>query len=548
MITVHEALKRPVFEDAIVVAGNTGLNRKIRWVHILEIPDIEKSIRGGEMILSTGFGLQSQNPTDTYYLQRMIENGVACLCLELVDYLKNIPQEMIDTADRYNFPIIVFNKSVHFVDITQDLHSLILNSHYSLLKKLDVISREFHRLTLTSKGSSKILKLLHDNTESYVVYLSVQGNPTYVPHINDKLKSDILKSIQTQKSFWNEKGPNHWRNLGFNYLSETVGAMGQIWGYLILIQDREYEEFDFLLLDRAVTALSQDLLRKQYMEVRRLHEENLWINDFIHNQTISQQQVKALYESKLKHLDRYLYRVCLIDLVPTAKDSNIAPLEENETAAYMDIAVVARTAFQKYSFQSFIIVKGNQLVTLQFDLNSGKHEKERYANAIRHINDMNKVNIAGTPFLRFGVGRSYDDISKVHSSYEEAKKVLQIQNLNNPDSHLYEDLGVFRLLIQNENENENENVLQSFIHDYLGPVIEHDRVKGSEFLRTLKVYFDLEGSKIHTTEKLHIVRQTLYHRIEKIKELLGEDFMSSDKRLAIEMALKVHQYLYTDQL
>ncbi|MEX2460607.1 MAG: PucR family transcriptional regulator ligand-binding domain-containing protein [Paenibacillaceae bacterium] len=75
MFTVHEALKRPVFEDAIVVAGNTGLNRKIRWVHILEIPDIEKSIRGGEMILSTGFGLQSQNPTDTYYLQRMIENA-----------------------------------------------------------------------------------------------------------------------------------------------------------------------------------------------------------------------------------------------------------------------------------------------------------------------------------------------------------------------------------------------------------------------------------------------------------------------------------------
>ncbi|WP_047154010.1 PucR family transcriptional regulator [Aneurinibacillus tyrosinisolvens] len=544
MITVNEALQRSVFKDTTVVAGKMGLNREIRWVHILEIPNIEISIRGGELILSTGFGLKSQNYSHSYYLERMIENGVACLCLELGDYFKFVPQEMVDTANKHNFPLIVFNKTVRFVDITQDLHSLIINSHYLRLEKLDFLSREFHRLTLTSQSTTKILKLLHDNTKSNVVYVPIRGNQIFVPNVNEKLKSDILESINLQKNFRNNNSPNYWRNLGLNYLSETVGALGQVWGYLILItQNKEFEEVDSLILDRAVTALSQDLLRKKYMDVRRLHEENLWIDDLISNKITSQKQVKELFASKLKHLDNYPYRVCLIDMLST-KNPNTSSPEESETT-YLDVSVVIRTAFQKFSFHPFFMAKGNQLVTLLFDLNSRKQEKERYLNIIHHIKEINEDNKVGIPLLKFGIGRSYDNILNVHLSYKEATKVLKIKHLqNNLDTHFYEELGVYRLLINIE----NESVLQAFVNDYLGPLIEYDRTRGSELLRTLKVYFELEGSKVHTIKKLHIVRQTLYHRLEKIKELLGEDFMSSEKRLSIEISIKLYQWLYPDSL
>ena len=38
------------------------------------------------------------------------------------------------------------------------------------------------------------------------------------------------------------------------------------------------------------------------------------------------------------------------------------------------------------------------------------------------------------------------------------------------------------------------------------------------------------GSKKETAEQLYVVRQTLYHRLEKLEELLGTDFMASPKR------------------
>ena len=54
---------------------------------------------------------------------------------------------------------------------------------------------------------------------------------------------------------------------------------------------------------------------------------------------------------------------------------------------------------------------------------------------------------------------------------------------------------------------------------------------------TLKVYLHTNGQKKDTAERLFIVRQTLYHRLEKIEQLLGPDFMQPEKRLALELML-----------
>ena len=56
-------------------------------------------------------------------------------------------------------------------------------------------------------------------------------------------------------------------------------------------------------------------------------------------------------------------------------------------------------------------------------------------------------------------------------------------------------------------------------------------LKGSELLRTLKVYLDHDGSKQIAAQQLFIVRQSLYYRLEKIEELLGADYMLPRKEL-----------------
>jgi purine catabolism regulator len=105
-------------------------------------------------------------------------------------------------------------------------------------------------------------------------------------------------------------------------------------------------------------------------------------------------------------------------------------------------------------------------------------------------------------------------------------------------NYFYEDLYIFRLVLAAN----SQGVLHEFIHDYIGPVLLHDQQNNGELLKTLKVYLQCKGAKKETAEQLHIVRQTLYHRLDRLYELIGRDFMEPYKRQAIEASISAYEY------
>jgi len=135
MFTIEDAMTRPLFAQAEVIGGSRGISNSVRWVHILESSNFESLIHGEEMILTTGIQFHSQLTTALEFMDNLIQKKAACLCIELGDFFQTIPVEMIELADRYDFPLIIFKETVRFVDITLDLHSLIINHHHRMLQK-----------------------------------------------------------------------------------------------------------------------------------------------------------------------------------------------------------------------------------------------------------------------------------------------------------------------------------------------------------------------------------------------------------------------------
>jgi purine catabolism regulator len=553
MLTVHDALERPLFRRARVIAGKNGLHRRIRWVHILEITNFDTLIHGEEMILSTGIGFKSGKENFTTYLQKLIDLHVSCLCLEIGNYVESIPEDAIRLANEHNFPLIIFPETVLFVDITQDLHPLIINRHYKMMQKLESVSREFHRSTLTSQGTLNVLKLLHTSTRAQIVYLPLEGKPYFVPNSDITIQKDLLdslyKRIQERSHRTSDFSPLHWREQNKNILVHPVGAMGQTWAFITLIRHQEPTEYDYLVLDSAALSIAQDLLRKRYMEERKLHAENLWVNDLVHNRIEDEEQIKALIGSEYKKLNSLHYRVCVIQI------ENIPDSEGTDSAASIEsigfhLSLLLRSIFEQHAFRPFITLKNNHLVVVALDVTSLKQSKEkdemkeRLQYALNYIKEINNDKKVGHFELRIGIGKAYTGLKNAYLSYQEAANSLSLYTYYKRSPIFYDELGVFQLFMNLQ----KGNILESFIHDYLGPLLEEDKRKGSDLLRTLKVYLDNNGSKKLTAEHLYIVRQSLYYRIEKIKELLGEDFMSPDNQLALQLALRAYQFLYPDKL
>jgi purine catabolism regulator len=552
ILSIKSALKNPLFKDAQVIGGNGGLQRNLRWVHILEVLDIETLVHGNEMILSTGIGFTENMTSFVSYLNKLIELKVSCLCLEMGQYLKFIPKEVIQIANNNNFPLIIFTKAVRFVDITQDLHTLIINHHYKMLQNLERISREFHRLTLESQGTRNVLELLHSSTKCPIIYLPIQKTPKFIPHLSLHKQKEILLFLNKRLLALDSNEDESVYNWKFNddtILIRPVGAMGQTWAYLCLVKNQEPTEYDFLLLDSASISIAQDLLKTRYIEERQLHTENLWVNDLVNNRLKDELRIKTQLGQNYKSFNELEFCVCIIEIqfIGNKKEDMFDSFSQSTG---LHLSMVVSSVFKQHSFQPFITLQNNCLVILAINLLTTKqtrdtpHMKHRFNSILKDIENNIKRKKTNKFEFCIGVGSSYTGLKNAHISYEEATKSLFLKPFNKSSIILYEELGVFQLLLNLQ----KESMLESYILSHIGPLIEEDRKRKSDLLRTLQAFVESNGSKKLAAEQLHIVRQSLYYRLEKIKELLGEDFMSSQNRLALQLAIQAYQFLNPSKL
>jgi purine catabolism regulator len=124
---LHAILDLPAFKSAEVVTGFTQLHRAVTWVHVAEVLDVWRFLSGGEFLLSTGIQLtDATREQRSTYLRSLIRAGASALGIELVQSLRQLPDEMFRIAEEASFPIVLFRFEVSFANLTRAAHERIL--------------------------------------------------------------------------------------------------------------------------------------------------------------------------------------------------------------------------------------------------------------------------------------------------------------------------------------------------------------------------------------------------------------------------------------
>jgi purine catabolism regulator len=256
-LTVEDILKRKNFESCALVAGEKGLSRIVKWVHVFEVTDVGDLLNGDELILSTGFGWKENDELFISLLKQLISSNASGLCIEVGKYVQGVSKEAKDIANHNNFPIILFYKEVPFVKITQDIHSFLINQHYELISNLESYSQKLNKKLLSINNHYEILKFLQRYLNLQVIYLSDNGDYKFIPELGEEQKNKVIEEMKTNT---NET----------KLLSQDVQVLERKYAKLFLLsQNRDLGEFESLILDRTVTALAQHLLRILYTEEKR---------------------------------------------------------------------------------------------------------------------------------------------------------------------------------------------------------------------------------------------------------------------------------------
>jgi GAF domain-containing protein/sugar diacid utilization regulator len=79
-------------------------------------------------------------------------------------------------------------------------------------------------------------------------------------------------------------------------------------------------------------------------------------------------------------------------------------------------------------------------------------------------------------------------------------------------------------------------LLRDYAVRELGPLLEYDRRHRSQLAKTLQTFLQTGGNLKRTAEELYIHINTLAYRMQRIKEIIGENLEDSERRMALHLA------------
>jgi DNA-binding PucR family transcriptional regulator len=138
---------------------------------------------------------------------------------------------------------------------------------------------------------------------------------------------------------------------------------------------------------------------------------------------------------------------------------------------------------------------------------------------------------------RFGIGGPEPGIEGIRRAYLEAREALEIGlALGLPESNFrFDDLLLYHFL------RAEPALVERFIEQMLGPLLEYDERRKGELVKTLGAYFDADGSVKAAGEALFAHPHTVTYRLKQVEKLTGWSLRDPEDKLRLQLALRAHR-------
>jgi hypothetical protein len=148
------------------------------------------------------------------------------------------------------------------------------------------------------------------------------------------------------------------------------------------------------------------------------------------------------------------------------------------------------------------------------------------------------IAMAGT---YIGVGKVTRSARCIGKSYGQALKLERLQHLRGLEAELamFDQSGIDRLLLAVP----EVQVLKDYYRDSIGPLVEYDRINGTDLTETLNNYFRFSGSVKETADHMFVHRNTVSYKLNKVESILGMKLSDFKTREFLSVGLQVREVL-----
>ncbi len=512
MLPLRDLLRELELE---VVAGEAGLDRAVRWVHISELADPTPWLSGGELLLTTGLGLDDERA----YIGRLVEHGLTGLGFGTGFSHAEVPGALCDAAAEHGFPLFEVPYEVPFIAITEKAFSHLVNEQYSVLRRALSAHERLERVVLSERGLEGVASELAATIGGPALIFDGRGD--LLASRGDAklaaLASELRERIRAggRRSFVPSALPAGALALPVArgaHIGRGEAPAPEAW--LIAARDAgPLTELDRLTLHQAVTIVALELLRRRVVDdtERRLAGDVM----------------SALVSGDLTGAE-LARRLEPFGLRERAGALVLAPSRAARAAVEEELAHAVR----EETGGGLVAPAGSFLCALL----PAAGDDELFALAERlHAR---VARIAGEP-LPAGAGRAVAP-GELRRGFHEARCALEARELTLNGSHgelklaTYRDLGSFQLLLSLQ----DDDALRLFCDSILAPIEDSEGAYGGELMRSLETFIECNGQWERAAKALFCHRHTLRYRIRRVEELTGRSLDNARDRIDFWLALR----------
>lgn len=541
--TVSEVLALPVIRGggAKVVAGSAGLERRVRWVHVAEVADVAHLLRGSELVLTTGIALPDDPAALTRYVDELAGVGVAGVVVELLRHWSDeLPDALIDAAERHKLPLITLARETRFVSVTEAVVGLIVEAQVAELRAAEQVHETFTALTVAGAAPAEVLLevtrasglpvVLETLSHDVLAYNSAGADPTEL--LDDwAARSRAVSTTQMLASSRIGSVEHTGYDAESGWLVTLVGARGHDWGRLVLLCPEEPPHRYVVLVERAASALAVHRLVSREAESLERHAHRTLLTELTSGPPADVAARSAALGVPLEHRKLIGLAVRPRTTWPHASATAMATQE-----VLRDLAEATALAARHARVSALVGVVDDTSVRALLSLTPQAGADNVLRRLAGQIHQRASVAPRAMPVV-VGAGTTVEGLTEARRSLVEAEQVASAAlRAGNGDAAGYfrlEDVrlrGLLQLLRGDER-------LNAFAARELGTLLERDASQGSRLAEILRHYCECGGNKSAAAAAAHMSRTAYYQQLARVEQVLGVSLEDPESVLSLHVAL-----------
>jgi purine catabolism regulator len=509
-----------------VVAGHGSLDRRVRWVHVAEVPDVAHLLRGGELVLTTGIALPDEPDGLTRYVDELAEVGVAGIVVELLRHWSDrLPSAFVTAAEHHGLPLVTLSQETRFVTVTEAIVGLIVDAQVAELKAAEQVHETFTALTVAGAEPAEVLRevartsgrpvVLETLSHDVLAYDTAGTDPGEI--LQDWARRSRAVHVTERTSYDPDTG----------WLVTVVGARGNDWGRLVLLCPETPPHRHVVVAERAASALAVHRLVARDREGLERHAHRTLLTEML-----ATTGPAGNLNARSAALGVPLEQRRLVGVAVRPRTSvNPAPAMATQEVL-RDLAEATALAARRAQVAALVGVVDDTSVRALLSLPPHIDIDTVLRKLAKQVHQAAHATQRAVPVV-LAVGTTVERLTGVRRSMVEAAHVADAA-LRSTSDRLYHRLddvrlrGLLHLLA-------NDERITAFSDRELGPLLA--RENGGRLVDILRHYCEKGGNKSAAAEAAHMSRTAYYQQLARIEQVLGVSLEDPESMLSLYVAL-----------